>query len=328
MRATPLPVSIALAGHTKVRVWRKVMRDLDDRAGEDRGQDLRHADPEAQPDLAEDVDRDDHRRDVQTRIAQVGQDQRIACRPKVRVRAVMRSPVSRGSWGGPSYVLIGRGHHRRGGRHDTQDDDQARTSASGARSRPIVGGLPDVPGIGAAMRLTPNLGLHLRGLADELLVHDFPGATITRGEREMLATAVSAGNDCFFCMDSHGALRDGRSSSTTAGPFPLQLDSLKLGESDGFDPKMAALLHISRTVRRSALQLTAADVEAAITAGASDGDIQLAVLIAAGFSMYNRMVDGLRARTVASPDAYRERADEIAEHGYGDARVTAIPRSA
>jgi len=35
-----------------------------------------------------------------------------------------------------------------------------------AQQRPIVGGLPDVPGIGAAMRLTPNLGLHLRGLAD------------------------------------------------------------------------------------------------------------------------------------------------------------------
>src|SRR5690349_24459981 len=69
----------------------------------------------------------------------------------------------------------------------------------------LVGGLPDVPGIGAAMRLTPGLGVHLRGLADELLVHDYPGATIRRVEREMLATAVSAANDCFFCMDSHGA---------------------------------------------------------------------------------------------------------------------------
>jgi AhpD family alkylhydroperoxidase len=179
-----------------------------------------------------------------------------------------------------------------------------------------VGGLPDVPGIGAAMRLTPNLGVHLRGLADELLVHDFPGATITRGEREMLATAVSAGNDCFFCMDSHAAHaaavleHDGRSVPHA------QLDSLELGGSEGFDPKMAALLHISRTVRRSALQLTADDVEAASTAGASNGDIQLAVLIAAGFSMYNRMVDGLRARTAPSPDAYRQRASEIALQGY------------
>ena len=74
-----------------------------------------------------------------------------------------------------------------------------------AQEGPIVGGLPDAPGILTALRLTPGLGLHLRGLADELLVNDFPGATIDRAEREMIATAVSAANDCFFCMDSHAA---------------------------------------------------------------------------------------------------------------------------
>ena len=74
-----------------------------------------------------------------------------------------------------------------------------------AQEEPIVGGLPDVPGIGTAIRLTPGLGIHLRGLADELLVHDFPGTTLDRVEREMIATAVSAANDCFFCMDSHAA---------------------------------------------------------------------------------------------------------------------------
>src|SRR6266576_2892852 len=81
--------------------------------------------------------------------------------------------------------------------------DQERLQRS--QEEPIVGGLPDVPGILAAIRLTPGLGVHLRGLADELLVNDFPGATLVRAEREMLATAVSAANDCFYCMDSHGA---------------------------------------------------------------------------------------------------------------------------
>ena len=74
-----------------------------------------------------------------------------------------------------------------------------------AQEQPIVGGLPDVPGILTAIRLTPELGVHLRGLANELLVNDFPGATISRFEREVLATAVSAANDCYFCMDSHAA---------------------------------------------------------------------------------------------------------------------------
>src|SRR4051812_36946027 len=74
-----------------------------------------------------------------------------------------------------------------------------------AGEAPIVGGLPDVPGIGVAMRLTPGLGTPLRGLADQVLVEPFPGSTITRAQREMVATAVSAANDCFFCMDSHAA---------------------------------------------------------------------------------------------------------------------------
>ncbi|MDP9482986.1 MAG: carboxymuconolactone decarboxylase family protein [Chloroflexota bacterium] len=194
-----------------------------------------------------------------------------------------------------------------------------------AQEEPIVGGLPDVPGILTALRLTPVLGLHLRGLADELLVNDFAGATIERAEREMLATAVSAANDCFYCMDSHGAFAGAlleRSGATERMPL---IDGIKLGSSDGFDDKMRALLHIARTVRREPRELTAADVAAAHAAGASDADVQLAVLIASAFSMYNRMVEGFRARTLPSADAYRARAAEIAVHGYSDRRVTSVP---
>ena len=88
---------------------------------------------------------------------------------------------------------------------------------------------------------------------------------------------------------------------------------------------MQALLHISRTVRRAPLELCAEDVEPAHSAGATDADVQLAVLIAAAFSMYNRMVDGFRATTPPTAEAYRSRAAEIAEHGYSDQRVTSVP---
>ena len=181
---------------------------------------------------------------------------------------------------------------------------------------PIVDGLPDVPGIGAAIRLTPGLGVHLRGLADELLVHDFPGATITRAEREMLATAVSAANDCFFCMDSPGAFATALLEASGSRQLAPLVDEIKTGSSEGFDDKMRALLHIARTVRREPRDLTTTDVAAARAAGAADADVQLAVLIAAAFSMYNRMVEGFRAKTAPSAEAYRERAAEIAEHGY------------
>jgi len=196
-----------------------------------------------------------------------------------------------------------------------------------AQEEPIVGSLPEVPGIVTALLLTPALGVHLRGLADELLVDDFAGATISRAQREMLATAVSAANDCFFCMDSHAAHASALlARAESANDAPL-LDEIKAGSSEGFDDKMRALLHIARTVRGDARDLTSADVHAALAAGASDQDVQLAVLIAAAFSMYNRIVEGFRARTAPSTEAYRERAKEIAEHGYGQPRVPAQPAS-
>ena len=194
--------------------------------------------------------------------------------------------------------------------------------AARSQEQPIVDGLPDVPGIGVAMRLTPELGVHLRGLADAVLVNDYPGATINRTERELLATAVSASNDCFFCMDSHaehGAAVVAREGKAGHAGHATMFERIKLGSSDGLDPKVQALVRIARTVGRRALDLTEADVAAARAAGATDADVQLAVLIASAFSMYNRLVDGFRARTPANPEAYRARAAEIAEHGYSAA---------
>ena len=120
--------------------------------------------------------------------------------------------------------------------------DEERLSRS--QEEPIVGGLPDVPGILAAIRLTPGLGVHLRGLADELLVNDFPGATIQRGEREMLATAVSAANDCFYCMAESSAPPRHR-------PLPAWESGDKRLFSTAFLPARAAVRsnHWPRSIR-------------------------------------------------------------------------------
>ncbi len=202
--------------------------------------------------------------------------------------------------------------------------DEERLTRS--QEEPLVGSLPDAPGILTALLLTPELGIHLRGLADELLVNDFAGTTLVRAEREMLATATSAANDCFYCMDSHGAFATALLETTGDTERVPIIDGIKLGTSDGLDAKMQALLHIARTVRGEPRDLTAADVAAAHAAGATDADVQLAVLIAAAFSMFNRIVEGFRARTPPVAEAFRERASQIAEHGYSDRRVTSVPR--
>lgn len=201
-------------------------------------------------------------------------------------------------------------------------DEERRARAA---EDPVVGGLPDVPGILAAMQLAPGLAVHLRGLADDLLVKDFPGSTLARAERELLATAVSAANDCFYCMDSHGAFA-AELLRRLGGQDPESvIDSLKTGAALGLDARLSALVSIARIVQQRARDLRPAEVERALAAGASDGDVQLTILIAAAFSMYNRMVDGLRARTPGSAEAFRERARQIAEHGYSSSDVRAVP---
>ena len=203
-----------------------------------------------------------------------------------------------------------------------RDEERAKRAAEA----PVIGSLPDVPGIVVAMRLRPNLSVHLKGLADALLVEEYPGATLTRGERELIATAVSAGNDCFYCMDTHGAFASELLRRENAPAFESVVEGLKMGASEGLSPKLAALVAIARAVRADARSLTRVEVEAAIAAGATDADTQLAVLISSAFCMYNRMVDGLRARTPGHPSAYDARAKEIAEHGYSDPRVQSLPR--
>jgi uncharacterized peroxidase-related enzyme len=202
--------------------------------------------------------------------------------------------------------------------------DQERNAR--AAETPIVEGLPNVPGILTALRLTPGLGKVLSGLADELLVADHPGATITRGERELIATAVSAGNDCFYCMDTHGAFASELLRRADVPNVPQLVDGMKLGSVEQLSPKLAALVQIALVVRKNARELVRADVQRALDAGASDADTQLAVLIAAAFCMYNRMVDGFRAQTPASTEAYRVRAEQIADHGYSDPKTAAVPR--
>jgi uncharacterized peroxidase-related enzyme len=197
--------------------------------------------------------------------------------------------------------------------------------ASRAEENAIVGSLPDFPGILATMKISPAIRKHLAGLADELLVHPFPGATLTRSERELLATGVSAGNRCVYCADTHGAFATELLRRDEVAGASEIVDCIKLGQTERLSEKIRALLRIAEKVRENACSLTRDDVTAALAAGASDGDTQLAVLIAAAFCMYNRCVDGFRAKTPDRADAYDERARQIADHGYSSDKTAAVP---
>ena len=60
-----------------------------------------------------------------------------------------------------------------------------------------------LPGIRGLMAFRPETAKPLNELAEALLRAD---NSLSRGDRELIATYVSSLNDCFFCQNAHGGL--------------------------------------------------------------------------------------------------------------------------
>ena len=167
----------------------------------------------------------------------------------------------------------------------------------------------EFPGIRGLMTYRPETAAPLNELVDILLRGPH---TLTPGERELIATYVSARNDCQYCQTIHGAVAahhlDGNETLVEA----VKVDP----ERAAVSPKLKTLLTIAGRVAESGKHVTAADVAAAKAAGATDLEIHDTVLIAAVFCLCNRYVDGLATWAPADPDFYRQRAALIAANGY------------
>jgi len=179
-------------------------------------------------------------------------------------------------------------------------------------SKPRIPVPTDVPGIRGLMAFRPETAKPMLMLAQALLRDPLPGSTLTRGERELIATVVSARNDCVFCATSHGAFAAAQIE-----------DGARVVEAARRDPKSAplsdkvkALVAVAEQVQESGRAVTDEAVAAARAAGATDSDVHDAVLIAAAFCMFNRYVDGLRAITPTDPAAYEAMVERILRGGY------------
>ena len=166
-----------------------------------------------------------------------------------------------------------------------------------------------IPGIRGLMEYRPNVAIALNQLAQALLVED---SSLSRSERELIASFVSSRNECVFCMTTHGAIAAHLPDCDDDIVKDIWADYTSAKLSD----KMKKLMHIADLVRVSGLNVTTEDIEAAKQAGATDLDIHDTVLIAATFCMYNRYVDGLGATTPEDPDFYRKAGKQRAEEGY------------
>jgi len=174
--------------------------------------------------------------------------------------------------------------------------------------------LPEgIPGIGAGFAFRPETAKPMRELAHILL---FMPGSLTSGERELIASHVSARNNCHFCYSSHSAAAAAHLGDR-AVVEQVKADYL----SAPISPKLIALLHIAGKVQQDGKLVTTADIDAARGEGASDLEIHDTVLIAAAFSMYNRYVDGLGTWQPENPDMYAQMGEHLAREGYSQTVV-------
>jgi uncharacterized peroxidase-related enzyme len=175
---------------------------------------------------------------------------------------------------------------------------------------------PALPGIRGPMAFRPETARPLNELVDVLLCGPHP---LTPGERELLATAVSAQNDCRYCQTIHGAIAAHHLGGDENLVQQVKCDFEQAAISD----KLKALLVIAAKTAESGRNVTVEDVERARRHGATDLEIHDTVLIAAVFCLCNRYVDGLATWTPTDPDFYRQRAAIVATHGYTAATLAA-----
>ncbi|UBU18077.1 carboxymuconolactone decarboxylase family protein [Nonomuraea gerenzanensis] len=166
------------------------------------------------------------------------------------------------------------------------------------------------PGIRGLFAFRPETAGPLNALAETLLRGD---NTLTRGERELIATYVSNLNECRFCTASHAAF----AAAQLPGGMDL-VDRVRAGTAGTeISPKLTALLAIAAAVQRSGREVTGDLVAAARAEGATDQEIHDTVLIAAAFCMFNRYVDGLATHAPDDPAGYAAAAERVVRYGYG-----------
>jgi uncharacterized peroxidase-related enzyme len=174
---------------------------------------------------------------------------------------------------------------------------------------------PDLPGITGALAFKPALGRKFSEFAEELMRGP---SSLTPGERELIATAVSAGNQCYFCTHSHAATAR-HTLAAEAGPSSGEglVDAVcENVETAPLTERMRALLAIAEKVRVGGRGVTEADVQRAHDAGVDDEGVHDTVFVAAAFCMANRYVDGLDTVAPRDEAMYDNAGRRLAEDGY------------
>src|SRR5688572_4954742 len=132
--------------------------------------------------------------------------------------------------------------------------------------------IPDgLPGIRGPLSLRPDVAKPLSEFCEVLMRAE---NSLTRGERELIATYVSSLNDCFFCQNAHGGL----AQHYLQCDVTFIDDVLNEYQTTSISDKVKALLSIAGSVQKGGKHVSDEQIGTARHFGATDLEIHDTVL--------------------------------------------------
>jgi uncharacterized peroxidase-related enzyme len=172
----------------------------------------------------------------------------------------------------------------------------------------------EVPGIMHLLAFRPKAGDFLNQYTHEVMRGDSP---LTPGFRELIATVVSASNECAFCRDSHAeaasilAEKEGRAKKGKGHDF---VAGVLEGDAELTDAEWA-LMEFLVQLNLESQDVEERDLKKLRKMGLSDAAIFDGITVCALFNFYNRWVGG-NGVDWETEEASQASGARIAERGY------------
>lgn len=129
------------------------------------------------------------------------------------------------------------------------------------------------------------------------------------GDRELMAAVVSQANECAFCIGAHTATAAGAyGDQTRVAAVLADLEAAPIEEP------LRATLRLLRALTRDGA-VTAADMRAALAAGATPEQIEDALAVCFSFNVTNRLADAF-GFAVLDPEGFTAGAKYLLSRGY------------
>jgi len=132
-------------------------------------------------------------------------------------------------------------------------------------------------------------------------------SAFTKGERELMASLVSALNGCRYCTGIHESAAE--AFGIEAGLLAQLLEDI---DTAAVDTRLKPVLHFVTKLTLRPAQMVAADTQALLDAGWDEKAVFDAVCVCAFYSFMNRYVDGTGLES--APEELRRMGRQLVAH--------------